>query len=416
MQIRIPRRLISLVLTGALSSTLACAKDQKKEYKVDNKDDKTISNIENDKTTLKPQTVTIEDKTPKEEKTIEEKMVEKLELYRYVTATSNVKIRSEASTKSDKLGILFKGQMLPLINEDNGWAEVEYDGKSAYICSDYLELFESYEYPFDRNIPTIESRNDLSKYLIKQQMIEATATVNVRQGPSTDTPKLDQLKKGDMLNFILIYNDEWYQVEYNDDVAFVYKDYSKITSNYSMDSELVDMMFMISKNPMYDIDTMEEIKNIPKNEVIEVYAQYCDYYLAKFNNTIGFVEKKHCQSLGDKYIIIDISSQNLKLYIDDKVIIDTPVVTGKDSTPTYCGIFEIYEKGENVTWPEFNVTVEHTMAFNRGEEIHGAKWRKEFGGQIYKKDGSHGCVNVQVEIMGELYELTELGTLVLVKK
>ena len=50
------------------------------------------------------------------------------------------------------------------------------------------------------------------------------------------------------------------------------------------------------------------------------------------------------------------------------------------------------------------------------EEIHGAKWRKEFGGQIYKKDGSHGCVNVQVEIMGELYELTELGTLVLVKK
>ena len=150
-------------------------------------------------------------------------MVEKLELYRYVTATSNVKIRSEASTKSDKLGILFKGQMLPLINEDNGWAEVEYDGKSAYICSDYLELFESYEYPFDRNIPTIESRNDLSKYLIKQQMIEATATVNVRLGPSTDTPKLDQLKKGDMLNFILIYNDEWYQVEYNDDVAFVYK-------------------------------------------------------------------------------------------------------------------------------------------------------------------------------------------------
>lgn len=413
MQIRVPRRLISFVLTGALSSTLACAKDQKKEYKPDNKDDKTISNIENDKTTLKPQTVTIEDKTPKEEKTIEEKMVEKLELYRYVTATANVKIRSEASTKSDKLGILFKGQMLPFINEENGWAKVEYDGSYAYISTQYLDLFESYEYPFDKDIPSL---NNISDYLKEENMIEATTTVNVRSGPSTQTEKLDQLKKGDMLPFISEYDEEWYQVKYNDNIAYVYKEYAKKASNYSAISNLADMMFLISKNPLYDINTMEEIKSIPKNEIIEVFAQNNEYYLAKFNNTIGYVKKCHCQSLGDKYIIIDISSQNLKLYIDDKVIIDTPVVTGKDSTPTYCGIFEIYEKGENVTWPEFNVTVEHTMAFNRGEEIHGAKWRKEFGGQIYKDDGSHGCVNVQVEIMGELYELTELGTLVLVKK
>ena len=45
-----------------------------------------------------------------------------------------------------------------------------------------------------------------------------------------------------------------------------------------------------------------------------------------------------------------------------------------------------------------------------GIGIHDADWRDEFGGEIYKTNGSHGCINVPSEVMPELYDMVELGT------
>lgn len=42
--------------------------------------------------------------------------------------------------------------------------------------------------------------------------------------------------------------------------------------------------------------------------------------------------------------------------------------------------------------------------------IHDADWRREFGGEIYRTNGSHGCINTPPEVMSELYELVEIGT------
>ena len=50
------------------------------------------------------------------------------------------------------------------------------------------------------------------------------------------------------------------------------------------------------------------------------------------------------------------------------------------------------------------------MAVDGHIGIHDATWRKEFGGEIYKTNGSHGCINTPLEIMTELYDLVEIGT------
>ena len=42
--------------------------------------------------------------------------------------------------------------------------------------------------------------------------------------------------------------------------------------------------------------------------------------------------------------------------------------------------------------------------------LHDADWRSEFGGDIYKTDGSHGCVNLPPEVAKELYDSVEIGT------
>ena len=41
--------------------------------------------------------------------------------------------------------------------------------------------------------------------------------------------------------------------------------------------------------------------------------------------------------------------------------------------------------------------------------IHDANWRREFGGEIYKKDGSHGCINTPYKNMKVIYENVEVG-------
>jgi len=48
--------------------------------------------------------------------------------------------------------------------------------------------------------------------------------------------------------------------------------------------------------------------------------------------------------------------------------------------------------------------------------MHDATWRKKFGGTIYEKDGSHGCVNMPLDVTDDIYNNVSVGTKVLIHK
>ena len=52
------------------------------------------------------------------------------------------------------------------------------------------------------------------------------------------------------------------------------------------------------------------------------------------------------------------------------------------------------------------------MPYNRGEGLHDATWRQEFGGEIYKNNGSHGCINMPLDIAEKVYNAVSVGTVV----
>ena len=56
-----------------------------------------------------------------------------------ITVKENVRIRSQASTDSDVLGNASAGDTFTLIEETNGWCKFTYDGKDAYIRSDFIK-------------------------------------------------------------------------------------------------------------------------------------------------------------------------------------------------------------------------------------------------------------------------------------
>ena len=118
--------------------------------------------------------------------------------------------------------------------------------------------------------------------------------------------------------------------------------------------------------------------------------------------------------IGNTYIEVDMTEQMMYYYIDGELFVETPVVTGnagrKWDTP--CGTNYVYGKQKNriLRGANYATFVNFWMPVNGNIGIHDASWRKEYGGEIYKTNGSHGCINTPYDKMEEIYENTEVGT------
>lgn len=65
---------------------------------------------------------------------------------------------------------------------------------------------------------------------------------------------------------------------------------------------------------------------------------------------------------------------------------------------------------------EYESHVDYWMPFNGGIGLHDATWRKTFGGDIYVKNGSHGCINLPYEAAEELYGIINYDMPIIVYK
>jgi len=121
-------------------------------------------------------------------------------------------------------------------------------------------------------------------------------------------------------------------------------------------------------------------------------------------------------SSGMTYVDISIDNQILTYFVNGTVALTTPCVSGgpKNSTPR--GVFAINSMvpGKYLTGPDWHVWVNRWMRFCGNCGIHDASWRKSFGGEIYKRNGSHGCVNIPSDKANQLYGMVGLGTMVIV--
>ncbi|WPC39975.1 L,D-transpeptidase family protein [Clostridium sp. JS66] len=117
--------------------------------------------------------------------------------------------------------------------------------------------------------------------------------------------------------------------------------------------------------------------------------------------------------IGNTYVEINISRQHLWFYKNGSLIVQGDVVTGNASnhgTPE--GIYSLKYKDRNavLVGPGYRSPVNFWMPFNGGIGIHDASWRSEFGGSIYRGDGSHGCVNCPYYLAKTIFDNIEAGT------
>ena len=118
------------------------------------------------------------------------------------------------------------------------------------------------------------------------------------------------------------------------------------------------------------------------------------------------------------YVDVDIPNQTVTYILNGEAVLSSPCVTGcvskKRSTPT--GVFAVYghKKGTYLTGPTWHNWVDYWMPFAGGCGLHDATWRKTFGGDIYQTNGSHGCVNLPHDVAEQLFDMINIGTVVIV--
>ena len=135
----------------------------------------------------------------------------------------------------------------------------------------------------------------------------------------------------------------------------------------------------------------------------------------EFIHTANYLGK---DDIGDTYIEISISEQKMFYFENGEIVLETDVVTGNTGrnhgTPQkVCYVYGKQEK-RVLRGPGYASFVNYWVPVSGNIGIHDAPWRDEYGGEIYKTNGSHGCINTPYDMMQQLYEMVEIGTPVII--
>lgn len=158
-----------------------------------------------------------------------------------------------------------------------------------------------------------------------------------------------------------------------------------------------------------DVETEALIDHIKRADVIAKEPNYLQRALSREGNEIG-----------DTYVEINITKQHLWFYKNGKMIIQGSVVTGNPNrgNATVLGVYMVNykQKGATLTGPGYEAKVTYWMPFFGNMGLHDASWRYRFGGEIYLRNGTHGCVNAPLYLAKTVYENIEEGTPVIIYK
>ena len=161
----------------------------------------------------------------------------------------------------------------------------------------------------------------------------------------------------------------------------------------------------------WQIDQKEERKELRKNikEMKNISREPIYSSREKYKKNHG---------LGDTYIEVNLTEQHLYYYQDGKIIVDSPIVSGRMTRSRFTppGVYFLtYKTRDKVLrgqplpdgTPSYESPVSFWMPFNGGIGLHDASWRSSFGGSIYKYSGSHGCINMPYKNAKKVYELID---------
>jgi lipoprotein-anchoring transpeptidase ErfK/SrfK len=221
--------------------------------------------------------------------------------------------------------------------------------------------------------------------------------------------------KTEVLDGSIINN--WLKVNDNLEITFdenKIRDYvNKLSNNYNTAGKARDFTTSLGINIKigggdygWIIDKEGEVQDlistIKDGQTINKEPVYKQTAISHDNNDIG-----------NTYVEVNMTKQHLWFYKNGALVVDGDVVTGNvsNNTSTPTGVYKLKYKERNATLKGegYSTPVSFWMPFNGGVGMHDATWRAVFGGNIYRTNGSHGCVNEPYGLANTIFNNIDEG-------
>ena len=267
--------------------------------------------------------------------------------------------------------------------------------EDAYI-SEYSEKNKNYEI-----IPEtmgIELNNNLVEEVVSTAIMQGDTTVDLEEQGCYETAKITAedaalVKACDTMN-------KWVSAQ--------------ITYDWNGNKVVVDgdtiheWIQTDNKDPQLDEEAIEEF-------VAEQAKEYDTYgKKRKFTTVQGIELTLPSGAYGWKTDREEEVNQHLYLFQNGSIVLETDFVSGnmsKAGCMTPPGVFGLTYKTKNAVLrgADYETPVNYWMPFNGNVGMHDATWRGSFGGTIYLTSGSHGCVNLPLNMAAAIYEYVSTG-------
>ena len=196
--------------------------------------------------------------------------------------TARVHFRTGAGTNYSSMGVLDEGTKVTYISASGNWTKVQYNSKTGYICSDYLE-------------------KEQSTSTTSTMYVAPDVGLNVRKGPGTSYSKVTTLSKGTAVT-VHSTSDGWSKITANGVEGYVSSQYlsSKKPSSSNGSTSTTSTMYVtpdvglnVRKGPG---TSYSKITKLSKGTAVTVHSTSNGWSKITANGVEGYVSSEYLSS------------------------------------------------------------------------------------------------------------------------
>ncbi|MBQ4869749.1 SH3 domain-containing protein [Priestia megaterium] len=198
----------------------------------------------------------------------------------YKVTASKLNVRSGAGTNYGIIGSVVKDQMLSVVSKSGSWYKINYNGRTGYVSSDYVQASGTTTPPAESTTYTVTA-----------------STLNVRSGAGTSYASIGSVTKGQKLS-VVSKSGSWYKINYNGRTGYVSSDYVQASGTTTPPAESTTYTVTASTlNVRSGAGTSyASIGSVTKGQKLSVVSKSGSWYKINYNGRTGYVSSDYVQA------------------------------------------------------------------------------------------------------------------------
>lgn len=192
-----------------------------------------------------------------------------------VTA-DKLNVRSRPDLKATKIGLLNQNEIIDILGQKANWIEIQYNGGSGFVSGDYIESLEVIQ---------------LMKGKIK------TAVLNIRNQPSLNGEVVGSFTRNTIID-ILAQHNEWLEIEFNDSIAFIHRDYVELIEGGQLEKGKItaDLLNVRSQPNL----SSELAGSLARDAVVNLISKIGNWYEIRFNGSPAYIHGDYVETVSEE--------------------------------------------------------------------------------------------------------------------